>query len=212
MGLEGALDALAGGDLAHDERGVEAAVALGDHHALEGLQALALAFHHVDAHHDSVAGREVGDVARQPLDLFLLDGLDQIHFQLLASRLNSSSNRFSSSFSLRTSSRSGRLSQVRPSACFSRQRRMFSWCPESSTSGTLAPAYVSGRVYCGQSSSPSANDSSSADCSSPSAPGSWRTTASTSAIAASSPPDSTKSPSDSSSSTRCASSRSSTPS
>src|SRR5690606_24769719 len=31
IGLEGALDAFAGADLAHDEAGVEAAVALGDH-------------------------------------------------------------------------------------------------------------------------------------------------------------------------------------
>src|SRR3989442_975433 len=84
--------------------------------------------------------------------------------------------------------------------------------PEELLSGTRAPWYTSGRVYCGQSSRPSANDSSSADCSSPSAPGSWRTTASISAIAASSPPESTKSPSDSSSSTRRARSRSSTPS
>jgi hypothetical protein len=92
---------------------------------------------------------------------------------------------------------------------------MFSWCPDSSTSGTLAPAVggqTSGRVYCGQSSSPSANDSSTAEAPSPSAPGNCRTQASTSAIAASSPPESTKSPIEISSSTRRSSSRSSTPS
>src|SRR5690606_12725013 len=42
--LERALDAFAAADLAHDERRVEAAVALRDHHALVGLHALAFAF------------------------------------------------------------------------------------------------------------------------------------------------------------------------
>src|SRR5688572_5370269 len=79
VGLESALDALARGDLAHDERGVEAAVAPGDHHALEGLHALALAFHHVDVDDHRVAGREVRHVLLQALDLFLLECLDQIH-------------------------------------------------------------------------------------------------------------------------------------
>src|SRR6185436_8197127 len=79
VGLEGALDALARGDLAHDERGVEALVALGDHHALEGLRALALALDDVDVDDHRVAGREVGDFLLQPLDLFLLESLDQIH-------------------------------------------------------------------------------------------------------------------------------------
>ena len=46
----------------------------------------------------------------------------------------------SSSLSLRASSSSGRLQPGPPSACFSRQRRMFSWCPDSSTSGTFSPA------------------------------------------------------------------------
>src|SRR5882762_10429326 len=57
IGLEGALDALARGDLAHDERGVQAAVPLGDHHALEGLRALALALDDVDIDDHGVAGR-----------------------------------------------------------------------------------------------------------------------------------------------------------
>src|SRR5690349_12162253 len=79
VGLEGALDALARGDLAHDEGRVEAAVALGDHHALESLHALSLAFDHVDVDEHRVAGREVRNVLAQLLDLFLLDRLDQIH-------------------------------------------------------------------------------------------------------------------------------------
>src|SRR5689334_8944312 len=47
VGLEGALDTLARGDLAHDERGVKAAIPFRDHHALERLHALSLALDHV---------------------------------------------------------------------------------------------------------------------------------------------------------------------
>src|SRR3990170_5280452 len=79
VGLEGALDALARGHLAHDERGIEAAVALGDHHALERLHALALALDHVDADDDGVAGRKVGHVLLQAFDFFLLEGTDEVH-------------------------------------------------------------------------------------------------------------------------------------
>src|SRR5688572_1367150 len=56
VGLEGALDALARRDLAHDERRVQAAVALGDHHALERLHALPLALDHVHVDDHRVAG------------------------------------------------------------------------------------------------------------------------------------------------------------
>src|SRR5688572_9426880 len=79
IGLEGALDALSRGHLAHDERGVEAAVALGDHHAFERLQALPLALHHVHVHHHRVAGREVRDLLLEALDLFLLQCPDEVH-------------------------------------------------------------------------------------------------------------------------------------
>src|SRR5262249_18023551 len=139
IGLEGALDAFARGDLAHDEGRVEAAVALGDDHSLERLHALPLALDHVHVDEHRVAWREVGNVLAQLLDLFLLDGLDQIHVQLLYSRWNSASNCCSSALMPRACSRSGRRSHVRPSACFRRQRLMFSWCPESSTSGTRSP-------------------------------------------------------------------------
>src|SRR2546421_2762079 len=114
IGLEGALDALARGDLAHDEGGVEAAVALRDHHALEGLHALSLAFDDVDVHEHRVARREVGNLSCEPLDLFLLDGLDQIHVQLLCSCWNSASSACSSLLMPRACSSSGRRSQVLP--------------------------------------------------------------------------------------------------
>src|SRR5437588_9403499 len=71
IGLEGALDALARGNLAHDEGRVEAAVALGDHHALEGLHALSIALDHVHVDEQRVAGREVWNVLPEALDLFL---------------------------------------------------------------------------------------------------------------------------------------------
>src|SRR5690606_6045217 len=48
VALEHALDAGAVRDLAHGEGGVQAAVALGDDHALVGLDALAVAFLHLD--------------------------------------------------------------------------------------------------------------------------------------------------------------------
>src|SRR3954464_3331358 len=124
--LERALDALARGNLAHDEGGVEALVALGDHHAFEGLRALALALDDVDVDDHRVARPEVGHGLLQALDLFLLKFLDQIHARLLCSCWNSASSFFCSSFSVLTASRSGLRSQVRPSACFRRQRRMFS--------------------------------------------------------------------------------------
>src|SRR2546421_3857134 len=79
VGLESALDAFARGDLAHDERRVETAVALGDHHAFECLHALALAFDHVHVDDHGVARREVGNAAREALDLFLLESPDEIH-------------------------------------------------------------------------------------------------------------------------------------
>src|SRR5438132_377665 len=106
VGLEGALDALARGDLAHDERRVEAAVALRDHHALEGLHPLSLALDHVHVHEHRVAGREVGDFLAEALDFFLLDRLDQIHLQLLYSCWNSASNRSSSALMPRACSSS----------------------------------------------------------------------------------------------------------
>src|SRR5205814_1184417 len=85
-------------------------ISLGDHHALEGLHALALAFDHVHVDEHRVAGLEVRDVPRQTLDLFLLDGLDQIHVQLLLVSLcsfwNSASNRCSSALMPRACSRS----------------------------------------------------------------------------------------------------------
>ena len=79
VGLEGALDALAAGDLAHGEAAVEAAVALGDHHAFVSLHALARAFDDVDADDDGVAGGELGNRLAETGDFFLLEGLDQVH-------------------------------------------------------------------------------------------------------------------------------------
>ena len=55
---------------------------------------------------------------------------------------------------------------MRRSDSRSRQRRTSSWWPETSTGGTETPSNVAGRVYCGYSSSPAANDSSAVDASS----------------------------------------------
>jgi hypothetical protein len=58
---------------------VQAAIALGDHDAFVGLHALAAAFDDVDADDHRVAGGELGDGLAQAGNLFLLEGLDQIH-------------------------------------------------------------------------------------------------------------------------------------
>ena len=77
--LERALDAFAARDLAHGERGIEAAIALGDHHALVRLDALALAFDHVDVDDDRVARRELGNRLAEARNFFLLQSFDDVH-------------------------------------------------------------------------------------------------------------------------------------
>ena len=79
IGLERALDAFAARDLAHDERRVEAAIALGDHDALVGLHALALAFDDAHVDDDGVARREDRDRLAQARDFFLLQRCDDVH-------------------------------------------------------------------------------------------------------------------------------------
>src|SRR6266851_5766369 len=193
ISLEGALDALARGHLAHGERGIDAAVLLGDHHPLVGLHALALAFDDADVDDHGVARGKLGELLPHALDFLFFELLNDVHrfAPSSSSCLNSSSSLRSLSLIPRRSSSSGLRSHVRPSDCFSRQRSICAWWPESSTGGTASPAYVSGRVYCGQSRSPFTNESCSADNPSPSAPGNCRTTASISTIAASSPPERT---------------------
>ena len=83
-----------------------------------------------------------------------------------------------------------------------RQRATRAWSPERSSSGTAQPRNSAGRVYCGYSSRPSANDSCSPDAAFPITPGTSRATASTTTSAAASPPASTYSPTESSPSQR----------
>src|SRR5690606_36031199 len=78
--LEGPLDALARGDLAHRERRVEAAVAARDDDALVGLDPLAGALDDVDVDDHRVAGGEFGDFLAQPGDFLLFELLDDVHF------------------------------------------------------------------------------------------------------------------------------------
>src|SRR5690349_10286143 len=79
VGLEHALDAFAVRNLAYGERGVEAAVALRDHHAFVGLGAFAVAFLHLHLHDDSVARVEVWDLARRTrLFDFLNDAVSHV--------------------------------------------------------------------------------------------------------------------------------------
>src|SRR6185369_12011986 len=62
------------------KRGVEAAVALGDDHALVSLYALALAFDDGHVDDDRIARREVRDGLVESGELFLLQLGDQVHF------------------------------------------------------------------------------------------------------------------------------------
>src|SRR5439155_3157912 len=66
----------------HDERRIESAIALGDHDAFVGLDALPLAFHDADVHDDGIARSERGDCLAQPGELFLLECCDDIHAAL----------------------------------------------------------------------------------------------------------------------------------
>src|SRR5215472_7411341 len=84
--------------------------------------------------------------------------------------------------------KSGRRRAVRFSASARRHSRTLPWSPLSSTSGTRMPRNSSGRVYCGYSSVPAANDSSVSESELPSTPGISLPTASTTTIAGSSPP------------------------
>jgi hypothetical protein len=77
--LERTLHAFAAADLADRERGVEAAIALGDHDPFVGLHALALAFNDVDVDDHGVARREVRDGLAQSRDLLALEGFDDVH-------------------------------------------------------------------------------------------------------------------------------------
>ena len=75
VGLEDALHALAVGDLAHREGRVQAAVALGDDDALEGLETLAVALLDLDLHDHGIAGGEIRDLAGHLLLFELLNDL-----------------------------------------------------------------------------------------------------------------------------------------
>src|SRR5690606_261986 len=107
--------------------------------------ALAVTLLDLHVHHDGVAGLEVRHLARGALGLDLLD--DVVHFSSrLSCKYSFKSSTSSRVLARRVRNRSGRLSHVRPSACFNRQRLMRSWSPLASTSGTLSPANCSGRV------------------------------------------------------------------
>src|SRR5262249_4976233 len=87
--------------------------------------------------------------------------------------------------------RSGRRSRVNRSASARRHPATLAWSPEIRISGIGRPSQTCGRVYCGYSSSPAVKLSSAAECGAPMTPGKSRTQASSSAMAAISPPEST---------------------
>src|SRR5690606_19300235 len=153
MQREQALDADAGGNLAHGERLAHAAAAAPHHDAFEDLDALAIALDDLNVHANRVAGLEIRQVGAH---LLLLDGANDVHFRsLLAATCSlraswdrailpraptadnycavspraarsSASMRRSSSESGAFSSKSGRRSSVRFRASRRRQRRISS--------------------------------------------------------------------------------------
>src|SRR5205823_238094 len=56
------------------------------HHPFVRLHALALTFHHVDVDDDGVARRELGHGFAEAGNLFLFQGIDDIHFRMLHER------------------------------------------------------------------------------------------------------------------------------
>src|SRR6185437_13871006 len=151
VGLEHALHTFAVGHLADREGGVEAAVAARDHHALVGLDALAVAFDDLHLHDHGVARLEIRHLAGHALFLELLDDLAHFRILNLSSRAapaarNSLNNRCASGVSPWRAMRSGRRSQVRATACCNRQRPMSAWLPDNNTAGTARPSNTSGRV------------------------------------------------------------------
>src|SRR5487761_207167 len=153
VGLKGAFHAFAVGNLAHRDRGVQAAIALGDHHALESLETLALAVLDLHLHHDGIARGKY----RYFLELRFFNLFDDlVHGRLplresndhcfSCVRMNSSNQPRSSALNSSFTSSSGRRSQVRPKACCRRQRRMAAWSPLINTGGACRPSTSSGRV------------------------------------------------------------------
>ena len=143
--------------ISHGERGVDAAVALGNDDAFVRLHALAVAFLDLHFDDDGVAGTEVGDLAGHALGVER--GNDVAHFFTLGLQFfpcscrGASCSAWYSARSLRSStlnslcaSRSGRRAHVRPSDCLSRQRAIAAWLPPVSTDGTVLPSHASGRV------------------------------------------------------------------
>src|SRR6185437_14107113 len=129
VGLEHALHTLAVRHLAHREGGIQAAVAAGDHHALIGLDALAVALDDLHLHDHGVARLEIRHLAGHALFLELLDDLAHFLILDLSSRAapaarNSLNSRCASGVTPWRAIRSGRRSQVRATAWASRQRPM----------------------------------------------------------------------------------------
>src|SRR5687767_10664466 len=142
MQREDALHSLPKRYLAHRERRTRPAAVNADDHALEDLYALLVTFADLHVHPDGISGFHV----RSSRQLRFLDQFNRAHCSLSCSLRISSSIRRSSSSRAAVFNSSGRRFSVRRRAVSLRHRRTSSWCPESSTSGTLCPANSDGRV------------------------------------------------------------------
>ena len=141
-----------------------------DHDPLEDLDALLVAFAHLDVHPDRVARLHV----RPRRHLRLLDQFDRAHcrsFSPFPPFAVSSEQRPLLVVQRRRSSSSGRRSSVRCSAVFFRHRRTSSWWPDSSTSGTFCPRTPPGACSAGNRATRAKTSPRPTDRSSPTTPG-----------------------------------------
>ena len=192
---------------------LQAGAGAADADALVGLDAALVAFHHLDVDQHGVARREVGNVlaGREFLDLLFIDLLDDVHGLILRRQRQQPARGLVWSEWVGRASTT-KLAALSPSGfgpvlgLFTGQigrpevraalpgepfglgaapvRDLAVVARQSARPGSARPSKTGGRVYCGYSSSPSAKLSSAIEASLPMTPGSSRTQASSSAIAA----------------------------
>ena len=149
MQREDALDALAERHLADGEGRARAAAVHADHHALEHLDALLVAFAHLDVHANGVARLD----RRAGRELRRLDGFNGSHHD--CSLLHLASNRFLQQPRVRPdracgdrpADRAGAPASAR-SASRRRHRSISAWWPTAAPAAPPCPRNSAGRVYC----------------------------------------------------------------
>src|SRR5258705_10886049 len=218
---EDAFHAFGVGNLAHRETLVEPAAGAADADAFIRLHARAVALDHLDVDDHGVARPEFRNLLAggQFFELLFFELLNEVHRESPSAARPARAARVLvypaiariwRSYTAKAAAchpsvgffggfwppvlairRSGRRAFVRASASALRQAATRVCSPDSRIPGIGWPSNSCGRVYCGYSSSPSEKLSSAPEASFPITPGSSRTQASISAMAAISPPEST---------------------